>query len=87
MEQGNCLHYLHVAHAAGPAADTDSPAATLACQSLLRLFHERLKAFTGAITPATTAQIVPQRQAAAGRIQTWEQQLLEQVSKTWQLID
>lgn len=78
------FHHLHlVLRAAGPASiDSDSSAALLACQSLLRLYHVRVKAFTAAPTSAATGQVLPQRQAAADRIRIWEQQLLEQVIRT-----
>ena len=56
-----------------------SPAAMLACQSLLRLFHERSKALSDPIAADQMSAVAPQRQAAAERIRIWEQQVLEQV--------
>ncbi|KAK9833784.1 hypothetical protein WJX74_005732 [Apatococcus lobatus] len=62
----------------GPAVDADSPAAMLACQSLLRLFHERSKALSDPTTAGKMLAVAPQRQAAAERIRRWEQQIVEQ---------
>ena len=76
----HCIQDVHLVVPAGPPVDADSPAAMLACQSLLRLFHERLKALSAPVTGEARADVAPQRQAAAERIRHWEQQLLEQVS-------
>lgn len=60
--------------------DSDSPAAMLACQSVLRMLHNRSKAFPEANCPAqNNAEVHPQRKAAAGCVSSWEQQLLEEV--------
>lgn len=64
---------------AGPDMDEDSPAAMLACQSVLRLLHGRLKAFPEGSEASTETALAPHRRAAARSIRTRELHILEQV--------